>query len=141
MWTTLAILALSIAPAHADDSAVVVDSGKVVAVDAARAPRSAELIGTSCSFRTGMIARRVVAEGEDYAYMGTLKAVPGEAEGDVACPYRIGTADGACVVANELVEHLQAQGVAARELSLEGRTLELDGVRYVVLTAYTVSRS
>ena len=60
-------------------------------------------------------------------------------QGDVACPFRVGAQAETCVVASELVEHLAAEGVDGLALSLEGRIMEIDGVRYVVLTAYEPS--
>lgn len=140
MSIAMLMLAMLAAPALADEPSVVQQDGRVVAVDAARAPRSAAMIGSSCSFRTGTMARRVVSEGDDYAYMGTLQAAATQPDA-VACPYRIGAPDGPCVVATELVEDLEAKGLVDEELSLEGRTLEVDGVRYVVLTAYQLSDS
>ncbi len=148
MIETLFSLLLAITPAHAGDpaarppaAAVTVDAGRVEAVDAVRPPRSASLMGASCSFKTGMMARRVVAEGDVYAYVGTLQEQDGDEVDEVSCPYRIGGDDGACVVANELVEHLAGADLAGVELSVEGRILEVDGVRYVVLTAYSPSAS
>lgn len=138
----LALLALLWirAPALADDGGVVRQGDRYVAVDAARTPRSGDMVGPTCTFRTGVMARRVMAEGSEYAFVGRLQA-SGQTPGDVACPYMVGGQEDTCVVASELVEHMQSQGLANGELSLEGRLLEIDGVRYVVLTAYKPSTS
>ncbi|MCK6502993.1 hypothetical protein L6R53_06285 [Myxococcota bacterium] len=140
MRHVLLALLLTGSPVLADDGGVVEQGGRYVAVDAARTPRSGDMVGPTCTFRTGVMARRVMAEGAEYAFVGRLQ-VSGRTPGDVACPYTVGGQEDTCVVASELVEHMQSRGLATGELSLEGRLLEIDGVRYVVLTAYKPSTS
>ena len=141
---TTALVMLSAAllsgPAHATDPAYVQQGARVVATDATRAPRSDAMIGAACSYRTAVMARRVLSDGADYAFVGSLQAGQ-PSDGDVACPYTVGGQADTCVIASELVEHLAGQGLGRAELSLEGRILEVDGVRYVVLTAYEPSSS
>lgn len=125
-------------PAQAGNSAVRSVGPRVEAVDPTSPARSGAMLGAACSFRTSTVARQVMAEGADYAYVGSLQRTAAS-QGDVACPFRVGAQAETCVVASELVEHLAAEGVDGLALSLEGRIMEIDGVRYVVLTAYEPS--
>jgi hypothetical protein len=103
---------------------------------AAHCARSHTLVGANCSYTTGMVARRVVEEGEDWSFSGVLTAAPNTLSSHVAAPFT--AASGDYIVANELLEVLQAGGHAAARLSLAGKVLDIDGVRYVVLTSYEV---
>lgn len=132
------MLLLASPASYADDGGVLRQGDRYVAVDAARSPRSGDMIGPTCTFRTGVMARRVMSEGADYAFFGRLQPST-RTPGDVACPYIVGGQVDTCVVASELVEHMQSHDQAGGELSLEGRVLEVDGVRYVVLAAYKPS--
>jgi hypothetical protein len=51
------------------------------------------------------------------------------------------TRDGDYVIANELVEAMVGGGHATGRLSLAGKLLEIDGVRYVVVTSFIVVTS
>ena len=140
MRVALLLLMLMTASAGADEGGVVTEGLRVVATDATRAPRSDAMIGPTCSYRPGVMARRVMSEGSDYAFVGRLQTSD-RTPGDVACPYTIAGQVDTCIVASELVEHLANHGLGGDELSLEGRILDVDGVRYVVLTAYKPSTS
>ena len=134
----LAIAALLLVlgtPARSADTSLRVVGHRVEAIDPTSPARSGAMLGSACSYRTATIARRVMAQGADYAYVGSLQSNT-EAQGEVACPFRVGGQLKTCVVASELVEHLAGETVESEALSLEGRILEIDGVRYVVLTAY-----
>lgn len=101
--------------------------------------RSGELMGTNCSYTTGMMARRVLEEGQDWNWIGSLAASPNNLGSQVAAPYQ--AEEGAWVIATELVEALKADAATTARLALVGKLLEVDGVRYVVLTSYKVVNS
>ena len=111
----------------------------VPAAVAAHCARSSALVGANCSYTTGMVARRVVEEGDDWIYTGLLTVAPNTLSSHVAAPFTAAAGD--YVVANELLEALQARGSAGARLSLGGRVLEVDGVRYVVITSFEVVSS
>ena len=110
----------------------------VDATAATHCAKSGALVGANCSYSTGSMARRVVEEGGDWSYTGTLATSEDTLESHVACPF-VTTSDRAVhVVANELLEVITSNGHAAASLRLEGKTLEVDGVHYVVLTSFHV---
>jgi hypothetical protein len=111
----------------------------VDATAAAHCARAGELIGSNCSYTTGMMARRVMEDGQDWSYVGGLSSSENNLGSMVAAPYTV--AGGAYVIANELLEMVTTDGDAAARLSLVGKVLEVDGVRYVVLTSFKVINS
>lgn len=120
------------------------DSGTplVVAVDAAAAShcaKEASLVGQNCSYTTGMFARRVVEEGQDWTWQGALTDARDELSSQVAAPFA--AEPGTRVIANELVETLKGAGHVHSRLALTGKLLDVDGVRYVVLTSFKVLNS
>lgn len=120
-------------------AAAATEAGSVDEVSAAHCARTAELLGKNCSYSTGMMARRVLEEGSDWAWAGPLTASPNNLATMVAAPFTIG--DGVHVIANELVEVIAGEGHANARLSLVGKLLEVDGVGYVVLTSFRVINS
>jgi hypothetical protein len=79
-----------------------------------------------------MTARRVIEEGLPWTWAGAL--APRLSEGDLAAPY---LADEATrVLATELLERLSATPRLTGTNLFIGRSLEIDGVTYVVLTAF-----
>jgi hypothetical protein len=107
------------------------------AADPAHCAKNADLVGSNCSFSTGMMAQRVLDEGAAYTFTGTLGAAATQLASHVAAPWSIGPEGGVRVIANEVVEQLAASG----RVSLEGRILEVDGVRYFVATKARVLNS
>jgi hypothetical protein len=99
---------------------------------AAHCARSQSLVGDACSFMTGMTARRVLDEGVAWTWAGAL--TPHAIEGEIAAPFR--AAGEERVLATELVETLVNAQHAASLCLYIGRSLEIDGVTWVVLTAY-----
>ncbi len=114
-------------------------AASVDATEASHCARAGQLIGSNCSYTTGMMARRVLEEGQEWAYVGELAASPNNLPSMVAAPYTV--SDGFHVIANELVEMMNQEGHAQARLSLVGKLLEVDGVRYVVLTSFRVINS
>jgi hypothetical protein len=127
------------ASAHVAQSAAAPAVNAAATMDVAVASHSAragELIGSNCSYTTGMMARRVLEEGQDWSYVGTLEATGNNLGSMVAVPYT--APDGVNVIANELVELMSSDGHLRSRLSLTGKLLEVDGVRYVVLVSFKV---
>lgn len=114
----------------------VVAAASLDASAASHAARGGELIGSNCSYTTGMMARRVLEEGQDWTYVGELTASSNNLGSMVAVPYT--ATEGVNIIANELVEVMAVDGHVGSRLSLAGKVLEVDGVRYVVLTSYKV---
>lgn len=135
-----AITAMLLSAARAADSAPPSAAEQTATLDtASHCARSGELIGSNCSYTTGMMARRVLEEGQDWNWVGSLAASGNTLPSMVAAPY---TAQASTyVIATELVEALKADDATAARLSLVGKLLEVDGVRYVVLTSYKVVNS
>ncbi|MFZ5482480.1 MAG: hypothetical protein ACOZNI_37300 [Myxococcota bacterium] len=116
-------------------------STQAASVDAGAASHSAKsaaLIGSNCSYTTGMIARRVVDEGQDWSWRGVLADAKGDLTSQVAAPF---VANGARIVANELVELIVDGGHGHARLAFVGKSLDIDGVRYVVITSFEVLSS
>ena len=103
--------------------------------------KKASLVGANCSYTTGMMAQRVVAEGEPWSFTGTLQASDNALPSHVAAPYTVGPQGAVNVIGNELVERISDAGLAASRLTLQGRLLDIDGVRYFVLTSYSALAS
>lgn len=126
-------------PYEASGATDPVATARVDEVAAAHVAHSAPLVGANCSYSTGLMARRVIAEGRDWSYVGGLKASPNDLASRVATPFQTtgGDPDG-LIVATEILDMLVAAGHSAATLSLSGRSMEIDGVRYVVLTSFRV---
>lgn len=97
--------------------------------------KKADLVGANCSYSTGMMAQRVIAEGAPYTFAGRLAAAPNELDSHVAAPFVVGP-EKIAVVANEVLEQITAADLQAQRLNLQGRVLEVDGVKYFVLTGF-----
>lgn len=103
-------------------------------MDPTACAKKASLVGSSCSYTTGMMAQRIVAEGSDETFAGTLNSFTEKLESHVAVPFTMGK--DIHVVANEVIEQLTEQGLTAAKVSLEGKMLEIDGVKYFVAVRY-----
>ncbi len=109
---------------------------------ASHAARGADLLGAGCAYATGAMARRVVEQGDSWAYTGEIRSSADAPASDVAAPFTTTMGRGEPrLLANELLEMLTSSGHAAAMLSLAGKSLEVDGVVYVVLTSYQVLNS
>jgi hypothetical protein len=105
------------------------------AADAASCAKRAELVGDACSYTTGMMAQRVLAEGREFTFTGTMAAAPAALESHVAAPFLVG--DGVHVVANEVIDGVPATG----RVTLVGKRLDVNGVDYFVVTSFTALSS
>ena len=114
---------------------------KVVANDASHCAHSDGVIGAHCSYATGVMARRVLEQGEDTELVATLLDVDEDVPGGVSAPYRFAEDPKSRVIANELIEQMVRTNRIGRPLEVDARELDVDGVRYYVLTAYEVPNS
>ena len=104
------------------------------AVDPTHCAKKAELVGSNCSYTTGMMAQRVLEEGKSWNFTGSLAAATNDLESNVAAPYTVGPEGSINVIANEVVERLvEGQGEGKR-IALTGKLLEVDGTTYFVAT-------
>jgi hypothetical protein len=104
--------------------------------EAGACAKSGSLMGTGCSYTTGMMAQRVLAEGKKYAFTGTLTAQPEGTRAGVAVPFAIGEQHDIHVIANEYVEELTTGGSGANKLELSGKVLDVNGTRFFLLEGY-----
>jgi hypothetical protein len=103
----------------------------VAQADATRCAKKASLVGENCSYSTGKMAQRVNTEGKDT----TLTSVHFEKhdamlDSHVAVPYKVADM---YVIANEVVEQI-ADPTAS--MALSGKVLEVDGVKYLLVTSF-----
>lgn len=120
--------------AGAGASAVQVDAS--VATHCAKGDK---LLGQNCSYTTGLFARRVMEEGEEWSWVGALAETHDGLASQVAAPFV--AEEGTRVIANELVEMLVNGGHARSRVAVTGKLLDVDGVRYVVLTSFRIQDS
>ena len=137
LWTAAAWAC----PAELVDPAAVAggESVRLSPDQAVHSARPGKLVGASCLASTGLMARRVMEEGTTWRWQGTLTPMEGNLENSASCPY---TAEGGTfnLLATGLLEALVVCGYAGQPLELEGQLLEVEGVRYVVITAFRVQQ-
>ena len=98
--------------------------------------KSVSLMGAGCSYTTGMMAQRVLAEGKAYSYTGTLTSQKKSTVSGVAVPFSIGDKHDIHVIANEYVEELTTGGSDTNKLELSGKVLDVEGTRFFLLERY-----
>jgi hypothetical protein len=101
-----------------------------VSADATKCAKKAALVGDNCAYSTGMMAQRVHAEGKDVSLTATLAKQEKMLDSHVAAPFMVG--DDLYVIANEVIDEVDA----SKDLALTGKTLEVDGVKYLLVTGY-----
>jgi hypothetical protein len=114
------------------------DKATAAAVNPSACAKHAELIGGNCSYTTGMMAQRVLEDGQTFTFTGHMSETENHLDSHVAAPYRIGPTQ-YNVLANEVLEQLKTTGAEKGRVSLEGKLLEVDGNTYLVLTHYDIS--
>ena len=105
-------------------------------VDPTHCAKKAELLGSNCSYATGMMAQRVLEEGDSYTFTGTLAAANNTLDSKVAAPYAVGPDASIHILANEVIGSLVENGGEDKRVELAGKLLEVDGVTYFVATTY-----
>jgi len=105
---------------------------------AVRTASSARLVNGGSSYSTGLLARRVMEQGTDWASSGSLASAELDPDATVAIPYTLADDTNVHILATELVESLSNANDVGQPLAMSGRLMEVDGVRYVVLTSYRV---
>jgi hypothetical protein len=104
------------------------------AVDPTHCAKNAALVGSSCAWSTGMMAQRVQAEGKDLSLTAKLAPQGQALASSVAAPYQAG---GYYVIANEVIE----QADPSATLAMTGKVLEVDGIRYFLVTSFAKSNT
>lgn len=122
--------AITVAPSAAVDDATAI-----------RTATSAELVNRGSSYSTGLMARRVMEQGSDWVGNGALTAADLDPEATVAIPFTLVEDNNVHILATELVEALTVSNSVGQPMAMAGRVMEVDGVRYVVLTSYRVLQS
>jgi hypothetical protein len=110
--------------------------------DPAASARRVELVGAeACAWTTGAMARRVLEEGSPWTFVGKVEPTANALPSKVAAPYTIGPGGEVHVIANAVLEKLQASGLLGERLEFVGRLLEVDDTTYFVATEVSANRS
>ncbi|MBW2254988.1 MAG: hypothetical protein JRI25_10375, partial [Deltaproteobacteria bacterium] len=80
--------------------------GSIADKDATACAKKAHLVGANCSYTTGMMAQRVLAEGTPWNYTGRISESDNNLESHVAAPFTVGPEGKVNVVATEIFEAL-----------------------------------
>lgn len=104
------------------------------APDPTHCAKNAALVGGNCSWSTGAMAQRVDAEGKATALTAKLAKQEQKLPSQVAVPFQVGDM---YVIANEVIE----QADASATLALTGKMLEVDGVKYFLVTSFQKSNT
>lgn len=100
-----------------------------VAVDPTHCAKNAALVGSNCAWSTGAMAQRVATEGKDTTITAKLTPQTKALASQVAVPFQVGGFD---VIANQVIEQADTNG----PLAMTGKVLEVDGVKYFLVTAF-----
>ena len=112
------------------------------AANPAASARRVELVGAdNCAWTTGAMAQRVLEEGTPWSFVGRVEASANALPSKVAAPYTLGPDGQVHVIANAVLERLQAGGLLGQRLEFVGRLLEVDGTTYFVATEASTNRS
>jgi len=104
-------------------------------IDPAKCARQAELVGPeNCAWTTGMMAQRVLSDGVPWTFVGKLVPSNNDLPSKVAAPFTVGPDGAIHVIANEVLESLERQGATAGRLEITGKLLEVEGIKYLVIT-------
>lgn len=139
MFRTL-ILVLAVAPGAAlacpgsematnNQASNVQLASTAAAVDPTHCAKNAALVGSSCAWSTGAMAQRVQAEGKDTTVTAKLASQAKQLDSHVAAPFQVGDM---YVIANQVIETADT----AATLAMNGKMLEVDGVKYFLVTTF-----
>lgn len=103
-------------------------------LDPTHCAKSSALVGEDCSYSTNLMAQRVHAEGQDTTVTAKLERVDTALASHVAAPWKVGDMR---VIANSVAETLDVTST----LALAGKVLEVDGVKYLLVTSAMKSNS
>lgn len=98
-------------------------------VDATQCAKKAALVGDNCSYSTGMMAQRVDADGTATKVVAQLAKQDKMLDSHVAAPYKV---DDLYVIANQVLEQVTDP---TQKLAFEGKVLEVDGIKYFLVTS------
>lgn len=101
--------------------------------EATRCGRDVPLHTESCSYSTGNLARRAVEEGLPWQQTTALEAVSSPPNPMVFTPVLANPQDPSYLIGTAFLERVTAAFPLDNPLLLSGRSLEVDGVRFVVL--------
>jgi hypothetical protein len=104
------------------------------AVDPTHCAKSAALVGSNCKWSTGQMAQRVQAEGKAIQVTTRLAKQEEALASQVAAPFKAGEM---YVIANQVIE----QADPSATLALDGMVLEVDGVKYLLVTSFQKSNT
>ena len=106
------------------------EATSVADAEATKCARKADLVGSNCSYSTGMMAQRVHADGRDVTLTAELAKSATKLESHVAAPF---VANGEFhVIANEVLDSVDP----AKKLTVRGKSLEVDGIKYLLITSF-----
>lgn len=105
-----------------------------VNADPTHCAKNAALVGGNCAWSTGAMAQRVNTDGKDTTITAKLTAQAAALPSQVAVPFTVG---GFNVIANTVIEQADPKAT----LAMSGKVLEVDGVKYFLVTSFQNANS
>jgi hypothetical protein len=129
LLVALSVPSVALACPGAEMASTSTQTTTVSAADPTHCAKNAALVGANCQWSTGAMAQKVHAEGKDTQLTATLAPQKKVLASQVAAPYLAGDL---YVIANTVIE----QADTTRALSLTGKVLEVDGVKYFLVSSF-----
>lgn len=95
--------------------------------DPTHCAKDSALVGSCCSYSTNMMAQRVHADGAETTLTAFFSRTADQLASKVAAPWSVGDYR---VIANSVMETADTDAA----LVVHGRVLEVDGVKYLLVT-------